>query len=264
MTDPVHPDPDRPDPDHPGPSGSFDRPGLSDGRCSSDPFDWVRELVLADLDAGDVPARLLLAYDGSATAPEVQLIARQESPHDGVSPLSEMACAIAARPPRRAVWVLPGRLRDLADERAAPLGRCLVVTSLDRCPGGWQLYARTIPFHPDGDGLLLAAASDIEVELSPVASLMDDAGRLATGHDLGRTLAVLTLWGHTVATRRSLADGVLGATLPVPTGSDRHRVRRLAAELEARHTPAAPAASTRRRPAVPTGIPDGWSPACPL
>jgi len=248
------------DPDRPDPEGC----GSSDGRGSFDPFDWVRELALADLDAGDVSARLLLAFDDPATAPEVQLIARSESPHDGSSPLSEMACAITARPPRRAVWVLPGRLRDLEDEGAAPLGRCLVVTCLDRCTGGWQLYARTIPFHPDGDGLLLAAASDIEVELSPVASLMDDAARLVTGHDLHRTLAVLTLWGHTVAARRSMEDGVLGATLPVPTGSDRHRVRRIAAELEARHTPAAAASSTRRRPAVPTAIPDGWSPACPL
>ncbi|TVR37266.1 MAG: hypothetical protein EA388_01940 [Nitriliruptor sp.] len=240
------------DSDRPGSSGPFD------------PFDWVRELVLADLDAGDVPSRLLLAEDGQGTEPGVQIVARPESPHDDASPLSEMACAIAARPPRRAVWVVPGRLRDLADERAAPLGRCLVLTCLDRRPGGWQLHTRTIPFHPDGNGLLLGAASDVEVELSPVASLMDDAARLAAGHDLQRTLAVLSVWGHTVATTETMTGRSFGATLPAPTGSDRHRVRRIADEFEARHTPAAPAASIRRRPAIPTGIPDGWSPACPL
>ena len=252
------------DPDRSGPpasSGPFDDAGATG---PFDPFDWVRDLVLADVDTGHVPARLLLAVDGQGTEPDVQVVARPESLHDDTSPLSEMACAIAARPPRRAVWVLQGRLRDLEDEGAAPLGRGLVVASLDNLPGWWQLHAQMIPFHPDGDGLLFAAANDVEVELSPVASLMDDAARLAADHDLERTLAVLTVWGHTVAARQTMTGGVLGATLPVPTSSDRHRVRRLAAEFEARHTPAAPAASIRRRPAVPTGIPDGWSPACPL
>jgi hypothetical protein len=226
---------------------------------------WLAELSVTDLEAGVIPAPVLVC--GDAHGPALLVIARPEADRDGVDAVSELGVAMAAVSPDTAVISFPGRLRDpQAGPAAPPIGRSLVLTSARHDGGSLDLRVRSLPFTRgrDGDGWQVGAATDLEIELSPVASLMDDVSRHHVDHEPVQTLSVLTSWGHLVALPRGTGTVQPDPALPPPTGGARHRVHRHALELARRHHPTGPAAIGRRRPAIMAGMPEGWDPACDL
>jgi hypothetical protein len=225
----------------------------------------LREMATADIaDGPGLPVPTLLLFDTA----EVELLVRGrvEGDRDGCDHLSEMATIVAARQAPRVVWAVSGRMRDLTRTRdAEPAAQVLVCSSVERRDGGWQHRARMLPWHLDADDVVLGPSVDIEVELSPVGGLLDDAVRHPSGHDPVRTLSVLASWGHTAAIpAEHQAAGNTQPSLPPPRSDDRHRTHRLALELCRRYLPTAPAEAGRRRPAIVTDIPPGWEAACPL
>jgi hypothetical protein len=225
----------------------------------------LRELALADIiDGPGLPVPTLMLFDGDE--PELLVRARVEGDRDGCDHLSEMATIVAASQVPRAVWAIPGRARDLScpgDDGV--VAHVLVCSSVEYREDGWHHRVRTLPWHPDADEVAFGPAMDVEVELSPVAGLLDDALRHPSGHDPIGTLSVLTAWGHIVATPDTGHAATAGRpSLPPPRSRDRHQTHRLALELSRRYRPTAPAEAARRRPAIVTDIPPGWEPACPL
>jgi hypothetical protein len=227
--------------------------------------DWLAELTATDLEAGVSPAPVLVC--GDAHGPALLVIARPEHDRDGVDAVSELAVAMAALCPDTAVISCPGRLPDpQAGPAAPPSGRSLVLTSARHDGESLDLRVRSSPItgDRDGGGWQVGTATDLEVELSPVASLIEDVSRHHVDHDPVQTLAVLASWGHLVALPRGPMTTQPDPCLPPPTGSARHRVHRHALELARRHHPTGPAAMGPRRPAITSGIPEGWEPACDL
>ena len=225
----------------------------------------LREMAAADItDGPGLPVPTVLLFDTDEA--ELLVRGRVEGDRDGCDHLSEMATVVAARQAPRIVWAVPGRVRDLRHTRADdPVVQVLVCTSVERHHGGWQHRARMLPWHLDADDVVLGPSVDVEVELSPIGGLLDDAVRHPSGHDPVRTLSVLVAWGHTAAIpAEQQTEGNTQPSLPPPRSSDRHRTHRLAVELCRRYRPTAPAEAGRRRPAIVTDIPPGWEAACPL
>lgn len=223
--------------------------------------DHLCQLAQADLasDAG-LFAPTLLVFDGDDA--ELMIRARPDRPRDDRDPLSELATYVAARRPSRVALAIPGRMRELSGWLTDQDPVRAVVSSSAMLRDGTHdhrariLYSAT---HPTG-----SERSDIEVEMSPVTSLLDDALRFASRIDARATLAVLMSWGHTVAVPAANDDASDDAGIEPPSGATRHQVHRLAVELGRRHTPTAPATEMQRRPAIITDIPAGWEAACPL
>lgn len=224
----------------------------------------LREMAVADIAEGPgLPVPTLLLFD--ADEPDLLVRGRVEGDRDGCDHLSEMATIVAARRPSQVVWAVPGRARDLSRTRDdGPVVRALVCSSVERREDGWHHRSRMLPWHTDADEVAFGPAMDLEVELSPVAALLDDVVRHPSGHDPVRTLSVLAAWGHTAAIPAGHAGADRQPSLPPPRSGDRHRTHRLALELSRRHRPMASAEAARRRPAIITDIPPGWEAACPL
>jgi hypothetical protein len=194
---------------------------------------------------------------------------RHERHDDEVSPPTELAVAVAELAPDAAVIATPTRVRDLDAPDAAVVARTWVLTSVVRRPDGegYDLRTRLLPVGGVG------SASDVEVEQGPVASVLDDAIRNRLGVAPEHALVAAVSWGHELYAPGGDPDAApaLQATLEAPTTADvrtagvaRHRLRRHACELEARHLPTAGWPQPLRRPAVHARTPDGWQTACPV
>lgn len=223
--------------------------------------DHLCRLAAADVtDAAGMFIPTLLVFDGDDV--ELMLRARMTPERDGRDPISELATYVAARRPHRVALAIPGRLRELTGwPQTEEFVRAVVSTSATFRDGRYEHRARILhgQRHPAG-----GERADVEVEMSPVASLLDDALRFPADVDPRSTIAVLMAWGHLAAVPASRLDPSTDDGVTPPSGRDRHRVHRLAVELSRRHTPTAPATDLRRRPAIVTDIPSGWQAACPL
>jgi pyruvate/2-oxoglutarate dehydrogenase complex dihydrolipoamide acyltransferase (E2) component len=233
---------------------------------------WLAD-VLEPLDDDVTPRPLAACFHGDDATWLVDV--RRERSDDEVDPLTEVAVLVAELAPSAAVVAMPTRMRDLGSTDRSIIGRTWVTTSITRrADGGHDLRARWLP---GGVG----TTSDVDIELSPLASVLDDAVRHRVGVTPQQALFAAAAWGHDLYSARVDADAAgrdaagdspdtraaeprsnAGAVRAAEAA--RHRLRRHAADLAARHRPTAPWPEARRRPAVHAGTPDGWVTACPV
>lgn len=218
-----------------------------------------------DVLADDVPPTPLLACFTDDVAGWM-LLGRRDHPADDVDPVTELAVIAAEMRPQACVLATPVRVRDIEADGAPTVARTWVLLSARLRDGGADLRTRQLPV--DGIG----AASDLDVEMSPAASVFDDAVRHRLGEQPLHVLATACRWGHELALPATGGAAPLDA-LASDDGVDaagpdaeaaRHRLRRHAADLAARHRPTASWKAALDRPAVHADTPDGWIPACPL
>ena len=219
--------------------------------------------VLGPVDNGAQPASLLLSFtDGVADA---VIDSRHEQRHDEVDPLTELAVLSVELDADAAVLALPIRIADVATPDRETVARTWLLTSAVRRGVGVQLRVRQLPV---GD---VGVASDVDVEMSPVASLLDDAARHRLHEDVLHVLYTACRWGHTLGLPQDddrllerAAAGSLDADASRGADAARHRLRRHALELAARHRPLGGWDQVFDRPGVHAATPAGWAPACPL
>lgn len=226
--------------------------------------------LLEPLDSDRGPAALAVCFgeNGDATW---MLDARHGRGDEEVDPLTELAVAIGELAPPAAVIALPARVRHV-DDPDDTIARMWQLTSCRRDDAGaTHLRARVLPVGG------LGQPSDLDVELSPVASVLDDALRHPVGEEPIHVLSTLLSWRHEL-----LVFGVSDEELPAdrarrvtsPSGraaadtrqleAVRHRLRRHAKDLARRHRPAGPSTEMYERPAVHASTPAGWQAACPI
>jgi hypothetical protein len=222
---------------------------------------------LEPLTAGVLRSPLALCFTGEVA--DWLVDCRPERHDDEVDPLTELAVLIAELAPDAAVVATPTRLRDLEDDGSPVVGRVWTLTSFARRVdgAGYDLRARTLPVGGVG------APSDVDVEMGPPASVLDDAVRHRLGVPAQHALYAAARWGHGLyAVGLSEADlDRAPATSEARAGRDmraaeasRHRLHRHARDLAARHLPTAPWPQPLRRSAVHASTPDGWEAACPI
>lgn len=193
---------------------------------------------------------------------------RRERRDEEVDPVTELAVIAAELRPEACVIALPVRVKDIQAPDEPALARTWTLTCAVWRGGRADLRVRQLAVGRVG------AASDLDVELSPVATVLDDAVRHRLGEEPGHVLLAATRWGHTIYTPRSPdeADGVDDGAVKVTVvpgavreaDAARHRLQRHAADLAARHRPTGSWRTVFDRPAVHADTPDGWVPACPL
>ncbi|HSK23790.1 MAG TPA: hypothetical protein VK906_11465 [Egicoccus sp.] len=221
-------------------------------------------LPLLDVLAADEPPTPLLACFTDGVAGWM-LLGRRQRQADDVDPVTELAVVAAEMRPQACVLATPVRVRDIGAEDAPTVARTWVLLSAVLRGGGADLRTRQLPVEG------LGAASDLDVEVSPAASVFDDAVRHRLGADPVHVLYAACRWGHELAFPANAADD---GSAPVPadeaagTGREaeaaRYRLQRHAADLAARHRPTASWKRALDRPAVHADTPHGWVPACPL
>jgi len=223
---------------------------------------WLAR-VLGPLDGGQSPAPLLLCFtDGVA---DTVIDSRHEQRHDEVDPLTELVVLAVELGADAAVLALPMRIADLESPARQTVARTWMLTSAVRRDVGVQLRVRQLPVGGVG------AASDLDVEMSPVASLLDDAARHRLDEDVLHVLYTACRWGHTFGVPEDddrllerAAAGSLDADASRGADAARHRLRRHTLELAARHRPLGGWDQLFDRPGVHASTPAGWVPACPL
>jgi hypothetical protein len=194
---------------------------------------------------------------------------RHQRHDDDVSPPTELAVIVAELAPDAAVVATPTRVRDLDAPDVAVVARTWALTSVVRRPDGegYDLRTRLLPVGGVG------SASEMEVEQGPVASVLDDAIRNRLGVAPEHALVAAVSWGNELYVPGGDRDPAAASqvTLEASTAAEvraagvaRHRLRRHACELEARHLPTAGWPQPLRRPAVHASTPDGWQTACPV
>lgn len=233
----------------------------------SDHETWLAEF-LEPLSADELRSPLAICFTGEEA--DWLVDSRHERHDDEVDPVTELAVLVAELAPDAAVVATPSRLRDLDAPDAPVVSRVWALTSIRWRPdsAGYDLRARILPVGGAG------SASDVDVEMGPIASVLDDAVRHRVGEEPQHVLFTVASWGH-----RLYAPGVseedLSAASQVsgaePARSDvreaeaaRHRLRRHARDLAARHLPTAGWPQPLRRPAVHASTPDRWEAACPI
>ncbi len=238
----------------------------------SDPRWSTHEAWLADflepLDADVAATALAVCF--SDEEPTWIVDARRERAREPHDPLTELAVTVAEIAPEAAVIATPVRMRDTTNGDL--VARVWALTTVVRRRGGVDLRVRTLPVGGAG------AASDLDVEDSPVASVLDDALRHPLGVGSVHALYAAAGWGHELYAvaadgGHARADADDQAALPArPRDADatraaeaaRHRLARHARDLAARHRPTDGWQQGRRRPAVHSDTPDGWQAACPV
>ncbi|MFA9430736.1 hypothetical protein [Egicoccus sp. AB-alg2] len=232
------------------------------------PLDWHdHETWLADLlgplDGDERPAALLACFTNGAA--DLIVRSRHERPGDDIDPLTELAVIAGERAPDGLVVALPGRVSDLHEPGRPTVAVTWILTSALRRGAGSELRVRQLPVGG------LGVASDLDVEMSPVASVLDDAARHRLDEDALHVVYTAWRWGHTVHAHDVDAltrDQPLSAALEAASGraaeAARHRLQRHARDLAARHRPLGGWDRVFERPAVHADTPDGWVPACPL
>lgn len=209
------------------------------------------------------PKPLMVCFDDGVADRIVD--SRRERHDEGVDPVTELAVIAAELRPEACVIALPVRVKDIQEPDAPTLSRTWTLTCAVFHTDRVDLRARQLPVGGIG------AVSDLDVELSPVASVLDDAVRHRLGEDRDHVLLAATRWGHTLYAPRSVDDADdAEMEVTVVSGSvhagdaARHRLQRHAADLAARHRPTGTWAEVFNRPAVHADTPDGWVPACVL
>jgi hypothetical protein len=194
---------------------------------------------------------------------------RHQRHDDHVSPPTELAVIVAELAPDAAVVATPTRVRDLDAPDVAVVARTWALTSVVRRPDGegYDLRTRLLPVGGVG------SASEMEVEQGPVASVLDDAIRNRLGVAPEHALVAAVSWGNELCVPGGDRDPAAASQVTLEAsmaaevraaGVARHRLRRHACELEARHLPTAGWPQPLRRPAVHASTPDGWQTACPV
>lgn len=226
---------------------------------------WLTSF-LEPLSPDELRMPLAMAFNGGRG--DWLVDSRPERHDDEVDPLTELAVVMAELASDAAVVATTTRMRDLATPDGEVVGRAWTLTSITwRSDGeGYDLRARMLPVGG------LGRPSDVDVEMGPVASVLDDAVRHRLGVSPQQALYAAARWGH-----RLYAGGIDEEDLAArPAGEagrrDRahdaeaasHRLRRHARDLAARHLPTAPWPQALRRPAVHASTPDGWEAACPI
>ena len=208
-------------------------------------------------------APMLVCFEGDTASRIVD--SRPERPGEEVDPLTELAVIAAELRPDACVIALPVRVRDLDRPGQPTLARTWNLTSACFRGNGADLRVRQLPVGGVG------SACDLDVEMSPVASVLDDAARHRLGEDELAVLYTACRWGHTLYTPgpahgdAAAADaGHVAPDTVHDAEAARHRLRRHTGDLAARHRPLAGWEQVFDRPAVHADTPDGWLPACPL
>jgi hypothetical protein len=228
--------------------------------------DWLTGF-LEPLGPDELRAPLALVFDGGVSGWLVD--SRRERPDDDVDPLTELAVLLAELAPDAGVVATPTRVRDLDAPGAEVIARAWTLTSIERRADGegYDLRARMLP----AGGL--GRPSDVDIEMSPVASVLDDAVRHRLGTSPLHALYAATRWGHRLYAASSSeeeldearpAEDISGAGGVEDAEATSHRLRRHARDLAARHLPTAPWPQPLRRPAIHASTPDGWEAACPI
>lgn len=223
---------------------------------------WLEDFLEPN-DGVAAPKPLLVCFSNGVADHIVD--SRRDRRDEDVDPITELAVIAAELRPEACVIALPVRIRDIQTRDAPTLARTWTLTGAVLRAGRADLRVRQLAVGGIG------AASDLDVELSPVASVLDDAVRHRLGESRDHVLLAATRWGHTVYAPRSVDDAV-DATIKVSVvpgnvrdgDAARHRLRRHAADLAARHRPTGSWREVFDRPAVHADTPDGWVPACPL
>jgi hypothetical protein len=227
--------------------------------------DWLTSF-LEPVSPDELRMPLAISFNGGVG--DWLIDGRPERSDDEVDPLTELAVVIAELASDAAVMATPTRMRALDTPDGEVVGRAWTVTSITRRSDGegYDLRARMLPVGG------LGRPSDVDIEMGPVASVLDDAVRHRLGVSPQQALYAAGRWGH-----RLYAGGIGEEDLAArPSGDDRrrgraneaeatsHRLRRHARDLAARHLPTAPWPQALRRPAIHASTPDGWEAACPI
>lgn len=251
--------------------------GAADGPGTFDDHEvWLPRLV-GDRDRPLVTTALVALF--GPTGDVLGMVHARRQRHDEpTDPLTELAVLVGEVAPAAAVVVAPVLLRDLDAPGNEPGARAWQFTSVVRRPeGGYDLRARLVP---DGG---IGEPSDVDLELAPVASVLDDALRHPLGEDPTATVATLLSWDHELwlvdrhpaddgagtgdeapASEFGPGGGPSSALGPAELAAVRHRLGRHARDLAARHRPTAAAEERYRRPAIHGATPTGWVAACPV
>jgi hypothetical protein len=223
---------------------------------------------LEPLSADELRSPLAMCFTGEHA--DWLVDCRPERHDDEADPVTELAVVVAELAPEAAVVATPTRMRDLDTPDSPVVARVWTLTSIVRRPdgGGYDLQVRTLPAGGVG------SASDMDVEMGPVASVLDDAVRHRLGESPQHALYTAASWRHDL-----YAGGISDVDLDAasrtagaePGRSDvrgaeaaRHRLGRHARDLAARHQPTAGWPQPLLRPAVHASTPDGWQAACPI
>jgi hypothetical protein len=232
----------------------------------ADHEDWLTGF-LEPLHPHELLAPLAVVFDGGVSGWLVD--SRPERADDEVDPLTELAVVLAELAPDAAVVATPTRVRELEGPDREVVGRAWTLTSIERRADGegYDLRARMLP----AGGL--GRPSDLDIEMSPVASVLDDAVRHRLGASPVHALYAAAKWGHRLyATGHDEegldearpAEDVQGGGAVHDAEAASHHLRRHARDLAARHLPTAPWPQPLRRPAIHASTPDGWGAACPI
>jgi hypothetical protein len=227
---------------------------------------WLADFLdpLGDDETSSPPLLVCFAGDDATWIVD----SRRERPDEPVDPLTELSVVAAELAPDRAVIAMPVRVRDLATHDHEVAARVWLLTSIVTGREGYLLRARMLP---NGG---LGRASDLDIEMSPVASVLDDAVRHRLGEEPTHILYTAGRWGHglfaagvedaDIGPRADATDGRSGSVAVTAAEAARHRLQRHARDLAARHRPTGGWERARHRPAVHASTPDGWEAACPV
>lgn len=232
----------------------------------SDHETWLAEF-LEPLSADELRSPLAICFTGEEA--DWLVDSRHERRDDEVDPVTELAVLVAELAPDAAVVATPSRLRDLEEPDGPVVSRVWALTSIRWRPDGvgYDLRARILPVGGAG------SASDVDVEMGPVASVLDDAVRHRLGEPPQHALYTAASWGHSLCAMGISEEDLSPASRAAEgaSGSDvrraeaaRHRLGRHARDLAARHQPTAGWPQPLHRPAVHASSPDGWEAACPI